>query len=130
MFARGKLRASEENGVSLEFHFDCLLCMGSLLGAGCSSRGEAVEVGVCAGRFSSRVLACFTSRVLAVFTSRVLAVCINVEAKGLSVLGSGISLGAVPTVGVGAEGLYIAVRVGTIVDVDSKTTQYLHDSNF
>ena len=52
----------------------------------------------------------------------------NVEAKSLSVLGSGISLGAVPTVGVLAEGLYIAVRVGTIVDVDSKTTQYLHDS--
>ena len=53
---------------------------------------------------------------------------INVEAKGLSVLGSGISLGAVPTVGVGAEELYIAVRVGAIVEVDSKTTQYLHDS--
>ena len=25
-----------ENGVSLEFHFDCLLCLGPLLAAGCS----------------------------------------------------------------------------------------------
>ena len=78
--------------------------------------------------FTSRVLAVFTSRVLAVFSSRVEVVCINVEAKGLSVLGSGISLGAVPTVGVGAERLYIAVRAVIIVDVDSKTTQYLHVS--
>ena len=68
------------------------------MGAGFSSRVEAVEVGV------------------------------YVEAKSLSVLGSGISLGAVPTVGVGAEELYMAVRIGAIVEVDSKTTQYLHDS--
>ena len=78
--------------------------------------------------FTSRVLAVFTSRVLAVFTSRVLAVCINVEAKGLSVPGGGSSLGACPTVGVVAEGRYIAVSTVIIVVVDSKTTEYLHVS--
>ena len=80
------------------FHFDCLYVWIDFWELVFSSRVEAVEVGV------------------------------YVEAKSLSVLGSGISLGAVPTVGVGAEGLYIAVRVGAILEVDSKTTQYLHDS--
>ena len=90
----------------MEFHLDFTwislllsLCFGLTFGCWLfSSRVEAVEVGV------------------------------YVEAKSLSVLGSGISLGSVPTVGVGAEELYIAVRIGAIVEVDSKTTQYLHDS--
>ena len=50
------------------------------------------------------------------------------EAKGLSVPGGGSSLGAGPTVGVVAEGRYIAVSTVIIVVVDSKTTEYLHVS--
>ena len=50
------------------------------------------------------------------------------EAKGLSVTGGGSSLGAGPTVGVVAEGRYIAVSTVIIVVVDSKTTEYLHVS--
>ena len=40
----------------------------------------------------------------------------------------GNSLGAGPTVGVVAEGRYIAVSTVIIVVVDSKTTEYLHVS--
>ena len=50
------------------------------------------------------------------------------EAKGLSVPGGGNSLGAGPTVGVVAEGRYIAVSTVIMVVVDSKTTEYLHVS--
>ena len=71
------------------------------------------EVRICAGRLSSRVLA---------------GVYFQSEAEGLSVSGGGSSLGPGPTVGVVAEGRYIAVSTVIIVVVDSKTTEYLHVS--
>ena len=84
-------------------------------------RGVAVEVGVCAGLFFFQSSGWYYFQSAGRFY-------FQGEAKGLSVPGGGSSLGAGPTVGVVAEGRYIAVSTVIIVVVDSKTTEYLHVS--